>query len=483
MFISGGFGLDSDYNVELVIALEMSRLQMIEDRMKQAQANAITPDPASSISNNSNESIDDQLKLAIQLSLQESNPEPNHDQDETTRNAALTVDYFLKSLTNRRLGLKDVNVITKGNREALWMNGERDYFFKPCSRNEDGRFQISEIHEKGFSVADSDDFDNAGIRLKRSHSTGDLCIRRNGEGTRTRANPEELRYHLDSDHSSQHDEKPEDIARKLLALPSTSVKAKQFFLLHQTNAEEKVYQGQSSIEDTVISDSMNADLEVVSVLESITDEYVGGKYGEEASKRGKREVKIHPNISKSEETKKHNPFASLKAKICSAHLPRGNYLTKIAVNKSIGLLSEERENRDEGRRNSDHGLQLNRDTLLSRENQSPKSLKNMKCNGKRTSFSKSTGFLTEKKESIGKTVSSKLRIKICRSPEHKYSKNQTLETDSSNEYESETGIPKSPTLFISGVSILRTPEPGVNHISGKYEGLQYQLTFRRFLLF
>lgn len=28
-----------DYNMELVIALEMSRLQMIEDKIKQAQAN------------------------------------------------------------------------------------------------------------------------------------------------------------------------------------------------------------------------------------------------------------------------------------------------------------------------------------------------------------------------------------------------------------------------------------------------------------
>lgn len=60
--------------MELIIALEMSRLQMIEDRMKQAQAInvAITPDPGSSVSNNSNETGDDQLKLAIQLSLQES---------------------------------------------------------------------------------------------------------------------------------------------------------------------------------------------------------------------------------------------------------------------------------------------------------------------------------------------------------------------------------------------------------------------------
>lgn len=61
--------LGPDYNVELIIALEMSRLQMIEDQVKQTP---ITPDPGSSISSNSNESTDDQLKLAIQLSLQES---------------------------------------------------------------------------------------------------------------------------------------------------------------------------------------------------------------------------------------------------------------------------------------------------------------------------------------------------------------------------------------------------------------------------
>lgn len=34
-----------------------------------------------------------------------------------------------------------------------------------------------------------------------------------------------------------------------------------------------------------------------------------------------------------------------------------------------------------------------------------------------------------------------------------------LETRSSNEFESETGIPNSPTLYISGVSISRSPEP------------------------
>lgn len=129
----------------------------------------------------------------------------------------------------------------------------------------------------GFAFADSDDYDDTDVRLKRSHSTGDLCIRRSGRGTRERPNGDEPRYHLDSDHSSQHEEKPEDIARRILAIPSTSVRTKQFLLLQQTYPEEEIYQGQSSIEDTTTSDSMNADTEVTGILESITDEDIGSK--------------------------------------------------------------------------------------------------------------------------------------------------------------------------------------------------------------
>lgn len=58
-------------------------------------------------------------------------------------------------------------------------------FFKP-SGNEDGRFQISDIHENGygFNADDEDDYDydENDVRLKRSHSTGDLCVRRSGRG-------------------------------------------------------------------------------------------------------------------------------------------------------------------------------------------------------------------------------------------------------------------------------------------------------------
>lgn len=212
--------------MELVIALEMSRLQMIEDRMKQAQA--ITPDQSSSISNNSNESSDDQLKLAIQLSLQESNRQLQEAESTNKRSSAdIAVDCFLKSLANHNIDVKSLEV-DFGN----------DYLFKPCNSNEDGRFQISDIHEKGFVFVDVDDFDESDTRLKRSHSTGDLCVRRSGRGTRVRTNGDEPRYHLDSDHSSQHDDKPEDVAKRMLTIPSSSMKTKQFVVLQQSYPEE-----------------------------------------------------------------------------------------------------------------------------------------------------------------------------------------------------------------------------------------------------
>lgn len=129
----------------------MSRLQMIEDRMKQAQANAITPDPSSSISNNSNESADDQLRLAIQLSLQEStaafNKQLQKDSEENLKStyqkttADITVDYFLKSLSNHKIDLKSL--------DKFGSDVDKELFFRPCNGNEDGTFQISDIHEKG----------------------------------------------------------------------------------------------------------------------------------------------------------------------------------------------------------------------------------------------------------------------------------------------------------------------------------------------
>lgn len=422
--------------MELIIALEMSRLQMIEDRMK--QANAITPDPSSSISNHSTESNDDQLKLAIQLSLQDSTPPVVKEEGNTSSStqgfyqktsADITVDNFLKSLANQRIDLNHFEVNLNMLNTDLEKN-EKEYFFKPCNGSEDGRFQISDIHENGFAFADEDDFVDDNVRLKRSHSTGDLGIRRSSRGMRVRLSADEPRYHLDSDHSIQHDDKPEEVVRKTLVLPKT-----KHFLLHRSHAEEGLYEGQSSVEDTTTtttttSESINADLEVSGILEDLTND-------EEPSKQPE-------NISKSDE-KRPNPFASLKAKLCSTHLAK----TRIAVNKSIGLLSEPKGKKvetEDSRRNSDHFV-FKQKLSLANEYRSKKE----------PNVSKSTSFLLDAYSKIPKQTSANLRIKICKNPVAKTTK--PLETDSSNEYESETGIPKSPTLFISGVSISRTPEP------------------------
>lgn len=134
----------------------------------------------------------------------------------------------------------------------------------------------------------------------------------------------------------------------------------------------------------------------------------------------------------------------------------------------IGLLSEKKkDDPDEKqpetkdvRRNSDHSLTFKKELTTApciAEDKSPKTLRHSKVGHNGNCFSKSTGFLLDQRHIACKT-SSNLRIKICKSPETKC-RTYPLETDSSNEYESETGIPKSPTLFISGVSISRTPEP------------------------
>ncbi|ENN81345.1 hypothetical protein YQE_02256, partial [Dendroctonus ponderosae] len=356
--------------------------------------------------------------------------------------ADLTVDYFLKSLANHKIDLKSLDRLEP----------DRDTVFRSCRGNQDGTFKISDIHENGYTFG-NDDYEDLSS-LKRCHSTGDLCAGRTRKGPLTRMNgADEPRYHLDSDHSSQHDEKPEDLVRsRFLALPSTSIRSRQFLLLQHPHPEEEFCQAQSSMEDTTISDSINADMEVCGILNSMTDDDLGSKVYDEETK------KTDP-IAKETQCKKHshNPFATLKAKLCSAHLPKSNYLTRIAVNKSIGLISNERKSKACCDRSSSNGGSsssvLVEKSLVGESKSEKHSPKRRQC-ASEGSFSKSTGFLVDNQKKTAKGFSSHLRIKICKSPQK-----TTLETDSSNEYESETGIPKSPTLFISGVSISRTPEP------------------------
>lgn len=156
---------------------------------------------------------------------------------------------------------------------------------------------------------------------------------------------------------------------------------------------EESYQCQSSVDEITTSDSITADLEVTNILNA--------------------EPKKTELISKQQKT---NPFASLKAKFCSAHF---------AVNRSIGLLSEASgkfKKEDEGtakkgwegleevRRNSDQSIRAKDKAGCGRKDRhSPKDLRKQK---KDVSFSKSTSFLTDKK-------AGNLRIRICKCSESK----------------------------------------------------------------
>lgn len=171
------------------------------------------------------------------------------------------------------------------------------------------------------------------------------------------------------------------------------------------------YQCQSSVDDTTIttttSDSTIADLEVSNILNTV-------------EQQSKKTDLISKPPSTDDPVKKTNPFASLKAKFCSAHF---------AVNRSIGLLSEAsgKMKKDEGsseriikkdwegleevRRNSDQSIRAKEKSGHGkRDKHSPKDLRRQKRD---VSFSKSTSFLTDKK------AGSSLRIRICKCSDNK----------------------------------------------------------------
>ncbi|XP_059475498.1 ankyrin repeat and IBR domain-containing protein 1-like [Neocloeon triangulifer] len=340
-------------DVDLVIALEMSRLQMIEDQMKKQQREmreGLAGTSASSaisiptVSTQKAEGDDSLLKLAIHLSLQENKSQktpivcsacvsslrtPSPLSNDNSSSVDVTVDSFLKSLAACDLETFDATISRRWNARLVEDSDSTTICFQSHHRGggmEDGRFEIGEIHENGGRFTEDDA--TASKVMRRSHSTGDLC-------TKPVAVPS--CSYFDSDHS-HHDDKPEELARRNLRQAASAEDDRP---LDSSPSCMINFGGQSSIEDT--SDSLNADMEVCGILGTTDDD----------SSRKDEEELLPP-------------------------LP-------------------------------------------------PKPRQDV--------------FLTHKT----------LRIRICKSPK--------LETDSSNEYESETGIPKSPTLFISGVSISRTPEP------------------------
>lgn len=255
---------------------------------------------------------------------------------------------------------------------------------------------------------------------------------------------DEPRYHLDSDHSSQHEEKPEDLVKRMLACPASSgmgstrqwsgtggSRGGHFLLLHQqsssggtvgggeaSNTSEDgtslYFGGQSSVEDTTTtSDSLNADLEVCGILGTTTEDDDEGK------------TNIQEDSSNSVSVKNQCDFLHSVKDICKNNSEKSRSCGNVA--SSTSAVSNK----------SVTGISL--------------------LEAHRKAFKASGG------KGTANSSGANLRIRICKSPNPGSAGSDTvsrqLETDSSNEYESETGIPKSPTLFISGVSISRTPEP------------------------
>ncbi|XP_075209752.1 uncharacterized protein LOC142317242 [Lycorma delicatula] len=595
----------ADYNMDLVIALEMSRLQMIEDEMKKRQreesskSSIVEQSPGSSLITMSDHNgdndcklpgqQDDQLKLAIQMSLQDDHassiatrpqqPLPTDcesdvlpqsqslvtidsddvscnnqgdDEDEESNSvikyhktsADLTVDYFLKSLAGHNIDLDAVSGTDTSNLENqknpspqtflspghqhhhhhhhhhnhqhrhLWDNYKGNCSEKetlsawkaPCVA-EDGRFEIGDIHETGL-YNDSDEFNSdADIRLlKRSHSTGDLVMRKGRISTRS----EEPRYHLDSDHSSQHDDRPEDLARRILAIPASasSTSNRHSLMLQHSGGSTAYYGGQSSLEDTTTSDSLNADLEVCGILGNTTEEEMLSSG--EGSGTGKLRDIIHlatlPRV--------HHGLINIGKKSALDLGDGDNDIIGLTITRTHQSLSDEMlstsrhektlmsmsssgssdqicsidihpQTKLDGRnRDFDKDKLSTNNRFMNTRRESSKIITEVKLKdtltgiNKLTSLPKKINNLDNKPISAentssllelhrkafhasgGKTSSSNLRIRICnKSPLSNETNKIQLETDSSNEYESETGIPKSPTLFISGVSISRTPEP------------------------
>ncbi|KAJ4428786.1 hypothetical protein ANN_25779 [Periplaneta americana] len=497
--------------MDLVIALEMSRLQMIEDEMKKRQravedaaskaqqqgSGDSVGQPGTSVESNNTpgEVMDDhQLKLAIQLSLQEttkkiakstsadpslgsvdcigdiSSPDMHAisalkvEGEEGTdlsssiyhkTSADLTVDYFLKSLAGRQIDLKNLNTGpnmfspddgSEGG-EVIWgcgvskTLGDKELLvgcgFKPCIA-EDGRFEIGDIHENGC-FNDVDEYDETDSRLlKRSHSTGDLC-------TRGRRGPlhggvvgsgDEPRYHLDSDHSSQHEEKPEDIAKRILAFPAAASSAKSmsgrhFLLLHHhSGGSNGNAGGETSLANSEDGTTTEDDEEGKGYIE---DESSGAN-SSSTDRNSFSEREIKPILS----SDKNEPSSVVDSDV------------------RIGLVS--------GKSSNSSSIPVVTSVGASSVSSAKSLTGNSLLEAHRKAFKAAGG------KTGGSSGSSSLRIRICKSPNSSgagvsgtsvsgVNSGRQLETDSSNEYESETGIPKSPTLFISGVSISRTPEP------------------------
>lgn len=138
-------------------------------------------------------------------------------------------------------------------------------------------------------------------------------------------------------------------------------------------------------------------------------------------------MKKTEEVAKVSDCKKQNlnPFASLKAKLCSAHLPKSSYLTRIAVNKNIGLISDTKTKKygeacdkpdfdkpsQSPKHHEEHSSPVRKYVVGSECKSEKQSPKKHQRSCKRNSFSKSTGFLLEEQRRSCKGNATPRKIK------------------------------------------------------------------------
>ncbi|CAH0386783.1 unnamed protein product [Bemisia tabaci] len=485
------------YNMDMMIAIEMSHLQMIEDQMKQKKLEQSAGNDDVSLNNKSavvdnRETNDSQIVTGSTSCGENDKKLDNHLVAVYEKTAEdLTVDYFLKSLANTAVDIKNQSERKQNNGchpdfsyplSSVWPskgNDKQSCSWKIPNLAEDGRFKIGDIHETGL-YNDSEDFPDSfdPCILKRSHSTGDLIFRR---GRLMINGDKESCYHLDSDHSS-HDERPEDEVRRLLISSRAA---------RHTHA---VCGAQTSLEDTTTSDSFNADFEVCDIL---------GTSLEEQAEKLKSSVtedslsQVSQLSSSSSVPRRLGTIGKISAvDINDQNLNQSDIACPPAASnpsKAEKTFSSFKQNQslesNTSHTDSENIHNAFEDWIGTKNLYVHKSLKNKRQISLSTESisitvpeprvhfyhkrDRSLKINTAKIKSVGKSTSSESEVvekpherdsitteKSSRLANASASEKIVLQLGSNSvDYESETGIPKSPTLFISGVSISRTPEP------------------------
>ncbi|XP_060867309.1 ankyrin repeat and IBR domain-containing protein 1-like [Metopolophium dirhodum] len=333
------------FAMDLIVALEMSRLQMIKD----AQLKKKSEIEEASCSKNYSEVVEDsndddqQLQMALQMSLDE---------------IAMTKSRNVSKSTNDN----ETILLTKNIPENTVLKTDIPLILPKCSgiKLDDGVFKVGDLHKNSYYLDFSEDIYSRmeNKNLRRSLSFGDLLSRRDlyKNNRRYCVNV----YHMNSDdRQDKIDRKRGKLNHGFQVLPRRTA---SILMEINNNGECRAV---TSLDDSNIAAPISSDKKLCNILAQL--------YWQNSSKPS------------------------------SVTLPKR--LSKIGKTAALDTSDETLEN----------------------ESKTPDEL----------------------------PIKPELNIRIEKFSSHS---EDSADNDISADIESDTGIPKSPTLFISGVSINRTPE-------------------------